>query len=112
MISLLSILTSYDYYLYHGLVTFVLVLARTWSSNSPCQAAPNVLLPQTCRFCASGARREIHNVSRNRDPTQVSLQAQKLHVYGSGTFGAFGHWTSGNQGCCSEGAQKCTSNGI
>ena len=34
---------------------------------------------------------EIHNVSRNRARTQVLLQARKLHVYGSGTFGAF--WT-------------------
>ena len=32
---------------------------------------------------------EIHNVSRNRARTQVLLQARKLHVYGSGTFGAF-----------------------
>ena len=32
---------------------------------------------------------EIHNVSRSRARTQVLLQARKLHVYGSGTFGAF-----------------------
>ena len=32
---------------------------------------------------------EIHNISRNRALTQVLLQAQKLHAYGSGTFGAF-----------------------
>ena len=34
---------------------------------------------------------EPHNVSRNRARTQVLLQARKLHVYGSGAFGAF--WT-------------------
>ena len=33
---------------------------------------------------------EIHNVSRNRARAQILLQAQKLHVQGSGTFGAFG----------------------
>ena len=32
---------------------------------------------------------EIHNVSRNRARAQVLPRAQKLHVYGSGTFGAF-----------------------
>ena len=37
---------------------------------------------------------EIHIVSRNRARTQVLLQARKLHVYGSGTSGAF--WP-----CCS-----------
>ena len=31
-----------------------------------------------------------HNVSRNRARKQVLPQAQKLHVYGSGAFGAFG----------------------
>ena len=36
---------------------------------------------------------EIHNVSRNRARTRVLLQARKLHVYGSGTFGAF--WDGG-----------------
>ena len=35
---------------------------------------------------------ETHNVSRNRARTRVLLQARKLHVYGSGTFGAF--WES------------------
>ena len=29
------------------------------------------------------------NVSRNRAHAQVLLQAQKLHVYGNGTCGAF-----------------------
>ena len=32
---------------------------------------------------------EIRNVSRNRASTQFLLQAQKLHVYGGGTFDAF-----------------------
>ena len=32
---------------------------------------------------------EIHYVSRNRARMQVLPQAQKSHVYGSGTFGAF-----------------------
>ena len=32
---------------------------------------------------------KIHIVSRNRARTQVFLQARKLHVYGSGSFGAF-----------------------
>ena len=32
---------------------------------------------------------ESHKVPRNRARTQVPPQAQKLHVYGSGTFGAF-----------------------
>ena len=32
---------------------------------------------------------EIQSVSRNRARTQVLLQAWKLRVYGSGTFGAF-----------------------
>ena len=31
---------------------------------------------------------EIHNISRSRARTQVLLQARKLHVCGSGTFGA------------------------
>ena len=31
---------------------------------------------------------EIHHVSRNRACTKVLLQARKLHVCGSGTFGA------------------------
>ena len=54
---------------------------------------------QTCYFrehatsvpaeCGGG----IHNISRNRARTQVLLQAQKLHIYGSGTFGAF--WIEG-----------------
>ena len=50
---------------------------------------------QTCDFCEHATSapaelgREIHNVSRNR-ATKVLLQAQKLHVYGSGTLGAFG----------------------
>ena len=35
---------------------------------------------------------EIHNVSRNRARTKVLPQAQKLHVYGNGTFGAFGNF--------------------
>ena len=30
-----------------------------------------------------------HKVSQNQARTQVLLQAPKLHVYGSGTFGAF-----------------------
>ena len=34
---------------------------------------------------------EIHNGSRNRAHTQVLPQAQEFHVYGSGTFGAFGN---------------------
>ena len=34
---------------------------------------------------------EFLNVSRNRAHTQVLLQARKLHVYRSGTLGAF--WT-------------------
>ena len=51
---------------------------------------------QTCHFrkhdtyAAAEFGREIHNVSRNRARPQVPLQAQKLHPYGSGTFGAFG----------------------
>ena len=50
---------------------------------------------QTCDFrehCTSAPAElggKIHNISRNRDRTQVLLQARKLHVYGSGTFGAF-----------------------
>ena len=32
---------------------------------------------------------ETHKVSRNGARTQVLLQARKLHVYGSGTVGAF-----------------------
>ena len=32
---------------------------------------------------------KIRSVSRNQARTQVLLQAQKLHVYGSGTFGSF-----------------------
>ena len=32
---------------------------------------------------------EGHNVSRNRARTRVLLQARMLHVYGSGTCGAF-----------------------
>ena len=32
---------------------------------------------------------EIRNVSRSVARTQVLLQARKLHVYGSGSFGAF-----------------------
>ena len=34
---------------------------------------------------------ELHDVLRNRARTQVLLQAWKLRVYGSGTFGAFCH---------------------
>ena len=38
---------------------------------------------------AAGVGKGIHNVLQNRARTQVPLQAQKLHVHGSGTFGAF-----------------------
>ena len=50
---------------------------------------------QTCyfrkhvTFAAAELGGEIRNASRNRAPMQVILQAQKLHVYGSGAFGAF-----------------------
>ena len=50
---------------------------------------------QTCYFrkratsAAAELGGEIHNVLRNRARTQVLPQARKLHVYGSGTFGAF-----------------------
>ena len=46
---------------------------------------------QTCYFrkyttsAAAELGGKIHNVSGNRARTQVLLQAQKLHVYGSGT---------------------------
>ena len=36
---------------------------------------------------------EIHNVSRNRTRTKVLLQVRRLHVYGSGSFGAFWQWS-------------------
>ena len=39
----------------------------------------------------------MHNVSRNRARTQVPLQARKLHVYGSGAFGAFWQGTRTNE---------------
>ena len=32
---------------------------------------------------------EIHNILRNRARAQVLLQARKLHVWGSGAYGAF-----------------------
>ena len=50
---------------------------------------------QTCYFrqlatsAPAESRGEMHNVSRNRARTQVLLQVQRSHVYGSGTFGAF-----------------------
>ena len=49
---------------------------------------------QTCYFRkhatseAADFGGKIHNISRNRD-ARVPPQAQKWHVYGSGTFGAF-----------------------
>lgn len=64
-------------------------------------ASPQTKNPQTIRrhqtcYCRKHATStaaefggEIHNVSRKRARRQVLLQAQTLHVYGSGTFGAF-----------------------
>ena len=55
---------------------------------------------QTCHFRKQAASApaelggEIHNVSRNRDRKQVLPQAHKLHVYGRGSFGAFGAFPS------------------
>ena len=60
---------------------------------------------QTCDFgkCATSAPAElggkIHNVSRTRARTQVLLQARKLRVYLSGTFGAF--WLRTSVPCAS-----------
>ena len=51
---------------------------------------------------------EIHNVLRNRARMQVLLQARKLHVYASGTFGAF--WdlreSAGGRGFCEHRSRK------
>jgi len=50
---------------------------------------------QTCDFRARATSvptelgGKIHNASGNRARIQVLVQARKLHVYGSGTFGAF-----------------------
>ena len=44
---------------------------------------------------------QIHNVLRNRALAQVLPQAQKLHVYGSGTFGALGVCVHPGRGCTS-----------
>ena len=57
---------------------------------------PEIRWHQTCCFrehttsAAAAFGGETPNVLRNRARTQVLRQAQKLHVYGSGTFGAFG----------------------
>ena len=47
------------------------------------------LLRKRATSAAAELAGEIHHVSRNRAFTKVLLQAQKLHVYGSITFGAF-----------------------
>ena len=70
---------------------------RRRARAEPSQQAPSTTARrhQTCDFRAHATSApaelggEIHNVSHNRACTQVLLQARKLHVYGSGTFGAF-----------------------
>ena len=58
---------------------------------------------QTCdfreraRYVPAELGGEIRNVSRNRARTQVRLQARKLHVYGSSSFGAFWESKGANQ---------------
>ena len=65
-----------------------------WSMYTLCVLA-HVRPYQTCYYrrhptsAPTELGGEIHNVSRDRDRTQVLPQAQKLHGYGSSTFGAF-----------------------
>ena len=59
------------------------------------QAAPTRDFGEPAASAPAELGGEIHNVSRYPARTQVPLQARKLHVYGSGTFGAF--W---NKLCC------------
>ena len=59
-----------------------------FSQTPVCQAAPNVLLPWTRHLCGCRARRG-NSQRLARSSAQVLPQEQKLHVYRSGTFGAF-----------------------
>ena len=75
----------------------------TYDSESPAGKKDAIMIRrhQTCDFREHATSApaelggEIHNVSRNRARAQVLLQARKLHVYGSGTFGAFWRNTAG-----------------
>ena len=64
-----------------------------------------------CKHTTSAAAEfggEIHSVLRNRARTQVLLHAQKWHVYGSGTVGAFEKGRRGGGGRRTEQSARIT----
>ena len=84
-------------------------LASSLTSQCSSIAVMAVRWHQTCVTSAHAKLGgKFHNVSRNRARTQVLLQAQNLHAYGSGTFGAFEYYRGVLLGSTSLGFQVLT----